>query len=276
MLQAPKKELFWSLATSFYHNENKLLEITDNLKAQNQAALEQQLSSGATSPVLQYVEGASVSGLWAVRSLGIDASNGYEIFLTKDGRQTYVWRPEDKVYMGDMQPKLNFTVYNNFQYKWIRLNFGLTFKVGGVLYNSTLASKVENFNLKENMDKRVLKDRWTTPGQAADYKGLVDLEGYTRTEKSTKVTSRFVQKANSFEITGLTIDPGVLVERWLNRLVNKAVRKVNDASKDAINSDHFSVSFSMQNVLRISSMKRESGTSYPFNRSFLFTLSARL
>lgn len=36
--------------------------------------------------MLQYVEGASVSGLYAVRSLGIDASNGYEVFLTKDGR----------------------------------------------------------------------------------------------------------------------------------------------------------------------------------------------
>ncbi|WP_169503586.1 SusC/RagA family TonB-linked outer membrane protein [Butyricimonas synergistica] len=276
LLQAPKRELYWSVATSFYHNENKLLEITDNLKAQNQAALNQQITNGATTPVLQYVEGASVSGLYAVRSLGIDASNGYEVFLTKDGRQTYVWRQEDMVYMGDMQPKLNFTIYNNFQYKWIRLNFGLTFRTGGVLYNSTLASKVENFNLQQNMDKRVLKDRWTTPGKPADYKGLVDLEGYTRTEKSTKVTSRFVQKANSFEITGLTIDPGILVERWLNRFVTKAVQKVNDASKEAINSDRFSVSFSMQNVLRISSMKRESGTSYPFNRSFLFTLSARL
>ena len=63
------------------------------------------------------------------------------------------------------------------------------------------------------MDKRVLKDRWVEPGKPADYKGLVDLEGYTRTEASTKVTSRFVQKANSFEITGLTIDPGILVER---------------------------------------------------------------
>lgn len=276
LLQAPKRELHWSVSTSFYHNENKLLEITDNLKAQNQAALSQQINSGATTPVLQYAEGASVSGLYAVRSLGIDASNGYEVFLTKDGRQTYSWRQEDLVYMGDMQPKLNFTIFNNFQYKWIRLNFGLTFRTGGVLYNSTLANKVENFNLKQNMDKRVLKDRWVEPGKAADYKGLVDLEGYTRTEESTKVTSRFVQKANSFEITGLTIDPGVLVERWLNRLVNRAVRKVNDASKDVIDSDRFSVSFSMQNVLRISSMKRESGTAYPFNRSFLFTLSARL
>lgn len=275
LLQAPKKELFWALSTSFYHNENKLLEITDNLKRQNQLALEQQIESGATSPVLQYVEGASVSGLYAVRSLGIDASNGYEVFLTKDGRQTYVWRAEDKVYMGDMQPKLNLTVYNNFQWKWLRLNFGLTFRLGGVVYNSTLANKVENFNLKYNMDKRVLKDRWTTPGEPADYKGLVDLEGYTRTEASTKVTSRFVQKANSFEITGLTIDPGILIERWLNRLVSKAVSKVNETSNDMLN-DRFSVSFSMQNVLRISSSKREAGTSYPFNRSFLFTLSARL
>ena len=275
LLQSTARQLHWSMNTSFYHNKNKLLEITDNLKAQNQAALQQQIKNGATSPVLQYMEGASVSGLYAVRSLGIDASNGYEVFLTKDGRQTYVWRQEDMVYMGDMQPKLNFTVYNNFQYKWIRLNFGLTFRFGGVMYNSTLANKVENFNLKYNMDKRVLKDRWTTPGEPADYKGLVDLEGYTRTDASTKVTSRFVQKANSFEITGLTLDPGILVERWLNKLVSKAITKVNQTSNEYVG-DRFSVSFSMQNVLRISSSKRESGTAYPFNRTFLFSLSARL
>lgn len=276
LLRNIKKELLWSLSTSFYHNENKLLEVSDELKALNEAAEQQQIDDGAITPVMQYQEGSSVSTLYAVRSAGIDPTNGYEIFYTKDGEQTYVWRAKDKVAMGDMQPKLNFTVYNNFQYKWIRLNFGLTFRVGGVLYNSTLASKVENFNLAQNMDKRVLEDRWLTPGVPADYKGLVDMEGYTRSDKnSTKVTSRFVQKANSFEITGLTIDPGLLIERWLNRFVTKAVSKLNQSANEMMDSDRFSVSFSMQNVLRISSLKRESGTAYPFNRSFLFTLSAR-
>ena len=83
-------------------------------------------------------------------------------------------------------------------------------------------------------------------------------------------------------------DVSVALQLHLNKL-NAAVIRVsgedspNPQTRESCNavsythlSDRFSVSFSMQNVLRISSMKRESGTAYPFNRSFLFTLSARL
>lgn len=276
ILNNPKKELHWSLSTSFYHNENKLLEITDNLRAQNQDALKDQIESGATSPVLQYREGSSVSGLYAVQSLGIDESNGYELFRTKDGGQTYVWSQDDLVYMGDMQPKLNMTIYNNFQFKWIRINFGLNIRLGGVLYNTTLANKLENVDLQSNpnVDRRALNSRWQTPGVQADYKGLTDLEGFTRVDNGTHVTSRFVQKANSIELTGITLDPGVILERYLNKLVTGGVSKLNDKANSQLN-NRFSVRFTMNNVFRITSLKREQGTSYPFNRSFLLTVSAK-
>lgn len=277
IFKRPEQKLFWSISTSFYHNENKLVEITDELRNQNASALKTQRDSlGNITPVSQYEEGKSVSTLYAVRSKGIDPSNGYEIFLDKNGQQTYVWSQDDLVAMGDRQPKLKLTLNNNFQYKWLRLNFGINLSLGGVTYNSTLASKIENVNLGRNLDRRALKDRWQTPGVAADYKGLTDLEGYTRTGESTPVTSRFVQKANTIEITGLSIDPGALLEKYINKFVNKGINKLNNTVNSVVDQDRVSIRFYMNNAFTISNLKRETGTSYPLNRSYSLTVRVKL
>ncbi len=275
ILKNPARKLFWSMSTSFYKNKNTLLEITDALKTQNQEALDLQ-KDGYTKPVLQYEEGKSVSTLYAVRSLGIDASNGYEVFLTKDGKQTYIWNQADEVALGDMQPKINLTLNNNFQYKWIRLNFGMVLKLGGVEYNSTLADKVENGDMNYNIDRRALKDRWQTPGVPADFKGLTDLEGYTRPLDPTVVTSRFVRKSNTIEITGISLDPGALLEKYINRYTNRLVNKLNNKAKDALHSNMVDVRFYMNNAFTISSLKREQGTSYPLNRSYTLNITLYL
>ena len=44
--------------------------------------------------------------IFAVRSLGIDPSNGQEIFLKQDGTQTYTWSADDKVACGVTDPKV--------------------------------------------------------------------------------------------------------------------------------------------------------------------------
>ncbi|WEK34928.1 MAG: SusC/RagA family TonB-linked outer membrane protein [Candidatus Pseudobacter hemicellulosilyticus] len=276
ILRNPARKLYWSISTSFYRNENKLLQITDVLKAQNQAAKDLQASGGYNKPVLQYQEGKSLSTLYAVRSLGIDAATGYEIFLTKDGKQTYVWNVDDAVAMGDMQPKLNLTFTNNFQYKWIRLNFAVRVQTGAVLYNNTLVDKLENADLTMNMDRRALSDRWQTPGVPADYKGLTDLEGYTRTSDPTAVTSRFVQKANTIEITGISLDPGALLERYITKYTNLLINKLNAKTDDVLKSNMVSVRFYMNNAFTITSLKRERGTSYPFNRTYSLNISLQL
>lgn len=277
ILRNPTKKLYWSVNASWFANKNKVLNISDVMRDQNKSATDKlnDTSQHFNKPVLQYKEGTSISTLYAVRSLGIDPSNGREIFLTKDGKQTYIWNVNDMVAVGDAQPKFNMTFNNYFQYKWIRLNFGLNIVLGGVQYNSTLADKLENANIALNVDRRALDNRWQKPGDVADYKGLTDVEGYPIRNSETKPTSRFIRKNNAVTLTGLSIDPGQLLARYITKYTNLLVNKMNNKMNDAIKSDMLDVRFVMNNAFSFGGVKREQGTAYPLNRTYTLNITLR-
>ena len=47
-----------------------------------------------------------ISDIWAVRSAGIDPVTGREIFIKKDGTQTFEFDYNDEVIVGNSDPKL--------------------------------------------------------------------------------------------------------------------------------------------------------------------------
>jgi len=256
VLKNEKKNVFWSFYGNILHNENKLLKISDALKAQNDKAVAQQTAAAnpITAPVLQYKEGQSVSTIYAVRSLGIDPSTGNEIFLTRNGQQTYRWDPLDEVPAGDNQPKVTGNIGTNFMYKGASINVAMRTELGGQMYNSTLANMVENANPVYNVDIRVLTDRWQKPGDVALYKGVATIDGLTRTDV-TKATSRFIQKNNTLYCDAITLGyllPQRLTNNWkMSRL---------------------QCYFYINNPFVVSSIKQERGLDYPFARNYSFSL----
>lgn len=54
----------------------------------------------------RYYDGGSPSDIWAVRSAGIDPVTGREIFIKKDGTQTFEFDYNDEVIVGNSDPKL--------------------------------------------------------------------------------------------------------------------------------------------------------------------------
>jgi TonB-linked SusC/RagA family outer membrane protein len=256
LMKNERENIFWSFYANVLHNENKLLKISDALKAQNDKAVDQQVRADnpITAPVLQYKEGQSVSTIYAVRSLGIDPSTGNEIFLTRDGQQTYRWSPLDEVPVGDNQPKVTGNLGTNFMYKGASVNVSMRTELGGQMYNSTLANMVENANPYYNVDIRVLTDRWQKPGDVASYKGLAAVDGTTRTD-ITKASSRFIQKNNTLYCDAITLGylfPSRLTNRWkMSRL--QCYLYIN-------------------NPFVVSSIKQERGLDYPFARNYSFSL----
>lgn len=73
-----------------------------------------------------------------------------------------------------------------FRWRDLSLNLSFAYRFGGQLYNSTLASKVENADKRYNVDERVFTDRWQKPGDETLFKGL-------NNESSTYATTRFVR-----------------------------------------------------------------------------------
>ena len=252
-----RKDLFVAVFANLAHNENRILKISESLKAYNDRVKDHFANSNRfdgsnTQPFTQYVEGGSQTSIWGVPSLGIDPATGKEVFLDLDGKMVYGWKAENQVVVGDKQPKLSGTFGFNFEYKGFSVNTSFYYKLGGQYYNQTLVDKVENVDIQYNVDKRVLDDRWTTPGVPAKYRR------FNPNDALTRPTSRFVQDVRELQMTSLNVGYDF---RYCNFLKKSGIERLK-------------LQFYMNDVFRTSTIKAERGIEYPFARSCSFSLQA--
>lgn len=244
-----KKDAFLNVYFKIATNDNRIRKISDALRSYNDQMKQAAIDEKQTAPVAIYQDGMPLNSIWAVKSLGIDANTGKEVFLDLDGNKTYTWSASNLVYCGSSDPKYNGNFGFNGEYKGLGLSAVFTYYGGGKMYNSTLVSRVENCYIGNNVDRRVFSDRWYYSGQNAQY-----INGYDN--GGTQATSRFVQKDNVLTISSLNLYyefPTHLVQRvGLQRL---------------------RVGAYMNDVATFSSIKVERGTSYPFARTLSFTLT---
>ena len=238
------KDFEWSVMLQAAHNKNKIMEISTALQNINEKN-----NQDKTTPAAVYEEGESMSAIKAVPSLGIDPTTGQELFMKKDGTITYTWDATDKVICGDSEPKVFGNVGTNLYWKGWNLNMVFKYDLGADYYNSTLAERVEGANPRYNADRRVLNNRWKEPGQHALYKNIKE---YT----TTYISSRFVQKENTLQLTSLSLSYD-LNREWIRKFGLNTMR----------------LSFYMNDVFRASTVKNERGLDYPFQRSFVFGLN---
>lgn len=240
-----------NLFGSLVHNTNTLKEISNSLRAWNDAQDADMMAKGSTTPSVKYFEGCSMTAIWAVPSMGIDPQTGKEVFIKKDGTRTYTYNVSDQVVCGDTQPKYNGNVGFNGEINCIGFSVTGSFRWGGQIYSSTLVDKVENCNLAYNVDRRVLSDRWMKPGDVALYKSITD-------QSTTYPSSRFVQDYNLFTLSSVSLSYDFRNWKFMKNSVLERL-KVTAYTSDLFN---------------ISSVKIERGLTYPFSRTFSFTVQA--
>ncbi|MBQ9665593.1 MAG: hypothetical protein IJV33_03885 [Bacteroidaceae bacterium] len=139
----------------------------------------------------------------------------------------------------------------NAEYKGFGLSLGFIWQTGGQIYNTTLLNKVENANARYNVDKRVLTDRWTTPGQVARYKAVAD-------GSYTQPTSRFVQDYSLMQMSNLNIYYDFKHCNFMKHCFL----------------DKLKLTFYMSDLCTWSNVKIERGTDYPYAKTFSFSLQA--
>ena len=202
----------------------------------------------------------SMNAIWAVPSMGIDPATGREIYINRKGQMTYNWNVNDMIVCGDSESKYRGNFGVNGEYKGIGLSVVFRYLGGGKMYNQTLVDRVENIDVYYNVDRRVLSGRWQEPGQHADYKILGDYwdsENEVWVNEKTRATSRFVQKRNELDFASLTAYYDFKRE-WIAKIGFERLR----------------MTALMNEVTKISSIKIERGTTYPFSRTLTFQLSA--
>lgn len=237
---------------SLAHNKNTIKEISNSLKGYNDEIDDLMNSEGNGSKTkIKFLEGQSTSAIYAVMSHGINPANGKELFINRDGSLSYDWNASQQVVCGDTEPLLSGTLGTNIDYKGFNLNFNFLYEMGGEVYNQTLVDRVENANLRWNVDKRVLNDRWQKPGDVAKFKDIRD-------QSVSNTSSRFVEKNNLLRLQSLsfsyTLDKE-LTKKW-------SIEKVK-------------IGFLMNDVFRAATVKQERGLTYPFARSFNVNLQVQ-
>lgn len=228
------------------HYTNKLTKISSGLSSYNSKAD----AEGSTKPYVRYVEGASINSIWVVRSAGIDPATGNEVFIDKNGNYVTTWSEDDYVPYKTTDPALSGTFGLNLYYKGWELSSNFYYSVGGYAYNQTLVDKVENVDPYLNVDRRALYNRWTTPGVAAEYKRIDDLS-------ATKPTSRFVEKNNYLYANSLS-----LAYTFDTDFVHR------------FGAQYLKLTLTANDFMRLSTMRREMGTTYPYAHHY--SLSAQL
>lgn len=240
------KDLNWYVSANCNHYTTKYYNIGNLLEEYNK-----QGKASATS-LVRYYDNASTTGLYAVRSAGIDPATGNEVFIKKDGTYTYEYDIDDEVLCGDSTPDLQGAFNTSFTYKGFSVGASLTYRVGAETQLTTLLNKVENISstaLNYNQDRRALYDRWQKPGDIAKFKRIDDTS-------STPMSTRFIAEENVLECTSINVGYRTSTASWLKYIGATAV----------------SFNAYTNNIFRLSTVKEERGTSYPFERSVTFSI----
>ena len=240
-IRNPERRMNLMFSGQLVYNKNKITRLSDAIKAQNELYLQEDVDVSNL-----FYEGRPQNAIYAVRSLGIDPSTGNEIFLDKNGKITDTWKPSDKVYLGSKDQKYRGNGSIMFMWKGLTVNVACSYYWGGKVYNETLLNKVEvtkNTLSTQNVDARVLKSRWFQAGDVTFFKQLSNTQ--------TRATSRFVMDDNVFEISSIGVQ-----YRWDTPWIQKYTRATS-----------ITFGVNMSDILHLSSIKMERGTSYPYARN---------
>ena len=241
-------DFYWNVNANMRHIKTTYRKIGDLLDKYNE--------DGRSSQSLRrYYDNASTTALWAVPSKGIDPMTGNEIFITKDNSYTFSWDVNDERVCGDSTPDVEGYFGTSAYYKGFSFNISFQYRYGGQAFLSTLFNKVENISSDDlywNQDKRALYDRWQKPGDIAKFKRIDDTS-------ITNMSSRFIADENTLQCRSISVGYETTTASWLN----------------SIGASAFNVRIYMEDIFRLSTIKEERGTDYPFQRAISASLGLR-
>lgn len=238
-------------------NKGKLKKISNSLRAYNDRVNEHYNSNQGgndvqSTPLLRYVEGGSLTGIYAMRSLGIDPATGKELYMRRDGSTTFKWDPAENVLVGDTEPSMSGSFGLSAYWKGFTLDTYFMYEWGGQRYNQTLRTTIEMADiLNSNCDRRVLSDRWIKPGDIARFRDIKDYNSVTRP------TSRLVQNYSYLNMSSLSV--GYEFKRDMIRKLGLYRLKLQFNSRD---------------LFTASSIQVERGLSSPYARAFTLSVNA--
>ncbi len=247
VLRIPAKQISWYIKLGAYHNDNKLVKLSQAIKDANERFEGTNYSDGT---YYQYREGESMDDMYVLKSPGVDPLTGKVIYEDAEtGNITTTSAGElRKIAVGSSLPKINGRIGSSLRYKSLMVDLSFSARYGAKKLNNTLL-RIENAYVVNNMDRRVLNTRWQQPGDITAFKSISSNE-------NTYPNDRFVFTEKTLALSNVNISyqlPQKLIEPW--HLIQA------------------SVTGSIADVFYLSNIKKERGTDYPYSIRPTLTLS---
>ena len=239
-----EKRFSWMVRANVRTQKNRIDKIGNKLSTLN--------ANGKGENTVRYYDGADPDDIWAVKSAGIDPSNGKELFYAKDGSYTYDFSYDDEVVCGNTRPDVEGVIGSSLNWKGFSVSLNFRYQMGADVFNEALYNKVENISkndLNKNQDRRALYERWQEVGDIVHFKDIASAE-------TTPMSSRFVQEENVLTLESIYVGYE-FYDGWIKKLGLSSLK----------------IQASMRDVFRASTIRSERGIAYPFARSMEAGLS---
>lgn len=236
ILKNMERRIMWSIRATGRTQDNKIDGIGNKLDAFN--------NSGRGTSTTRYFDGADPDDIWVVKSAGIDPSTGKEIFYDLDGNYTYDYSYDNEQVCGNIRPDLEGVIGTSFTYGGFTASVNFRYQLGADVFNTALWNKVENIDFLYNQDRRALYDRWHKPGDIVSFKDVRD-------QNPSPMTSRFIQNEKALTLESVHLEYQFFSDSWIKRLGLGSLRVFADA----------------RDLFRLSTIRAERGTEYPYARS---------
>ena len=236
ILKNMEKRIMWSIRATGRTQTNKIDGIGNKLDAFN--------NSGRGSSTTRYFDGADPDDIWVVKSAGIDPSTGKELFYDLNGNYTFDYSYDNEQVCGNSRPDLEGVLGTSFTWGGFTANLNFRYQLGADVFNTALWNKVENIDFLYNQDRRALYERWHQAGDIVPFKDVRD-------QNPSPMTSRFIQNEKTLSLESVHLEYQFFSNSWIKHLGLGSLRIFADA----------------RDLVRLSTIRAERGTTYPFART---------
>ena len=242
ILRDLERRIMWSIRATGRTQKNKIDGIGNKLDAFN--------NSGRGSSTTRYFDGADPDDIWVVKSAGIDPSTGKELFYDLNGNYTYDYSYDNEQVCGNTRPDLEGVLGTSFTWGGFSASVNFRYQLGADVFNTALWDKVENVDFLYNQDRRALYERWHKAGDIVPFKDVRDYN-------PSPMTSRFIQNEKTLTLESVHLEYQFFSDSWIKHLKLGSLKFFVDA----------------RDVFRLSTIRAERGTTYPYARTIEAGLS---